>query len=234
MTPQSPLSSRAKKLPVRFVKPRSAGGVFGGLLGALVMSVVAGILVTAAITPVVAVSGAMASTAVSVFESLPTHLNPGQLAQPSTIYAKQTDGTEVEVATFYAQDREMVGWDQITQYVKDAAVAEEDPRFYTHGGVDILATARAVMQNVAGTGFSGASTITMQYVRNVLIQEAEAISDPEASQIAYDAAMKQTMDRKLQEMRYAVSIEKEYSKDQILLGYLNIALFGRQIGRAHV
>ena len=193
------------------------------------MSVVAGILLTAAVTPVVAISGAAASSAISIFEKLPNHLNPGQLALPSTIYARQSDGSEVEVATFYAQDREMVDWDQISQFVKDAAVAEEDPRFYTHGGVDVLATGRAVLQNVAGQGFSGASTITMQYVRNVLIQEAESIADPEESQAAYEAAMKQSIDRKLQEMRYAVSIEKVYSKDEILLGYLNIALFGRQI-----
>ncbi len=205
------------------------GGVFSGFVGAVIMSVVAGILVTAAVTPVVAISGIAASSAIDVFENLPDHLNPGELAQPSTIYARQSDGTEVEIATFYDQNREMVGWDQISQYVKDAAVSEEDPRFYTHGGVDILATARAVLQNVVGQGFSGASTITMQYVRNVLIQEAESISDPEESEAAYEAAMQQTMDRKLQEMRYAVSIEKQYSKDEILLGYLNIALFGRQI-----
>lgn len=229
MASQSTSSSRAKRTIDRFVKPRSAGGAVGGVLGALVMSVIAGILVTAAITPVVAVSGAAASSAVSIFESLPDELNPGQLAQPSTIYATAADGAEVPLATFYAQDREMVGWTEISQYVKDAAVSEEDPRFYTHGGVDMLSTARAAMQNLAGTGFSGASTITMQYVRNVLIQQAEAISDPEESQIAYDEAMKQTLDRKLQEMRYAVSIEKKYSKDEILLGYLNIALFGRQI-----
>lgn len=229
MASQSPSSSRAKRSNVRTAKPRTAGGALGGILGTIVMSVVAGILLTAAVTPVVALSGAAASSAISVFEQLPNHLNPGRLALPSTIYATQSDGAVVEIATFYAQDREMVGWDQVSQHVKDAAVAEEDPRFYTHGGVDVLATGRAVLQNVAGQGFSGASTITMQYVRNVLIQEAEAISDPEESKVAYEAAMKQSLDRKLQEMRYAVSIEKVYSKDDILLGYLNIALFGRQI-----
>ena len=193
------------------------------------MSVVAGVLVTAAVTPVVAVSGAAASSAVKIFQDLPDHLNPGQLAQPSTIYAKASDGSDVEVATFYDQDREMVGWDDISQYVKDAAVAEEDPRFYTHGGVDVLATARAALQNVAGTGFSGASTITMQYVRNVLIQEAMAISDEEQRDAAYKNAMRQDVDRKLKEMKLALGVEKRYTKDDILLGYLNIALFGRQI-----
>ena len=193
------------------------------------MSVIAGVLVTAAVTPVVALSGISASSAIGIFEKLPNHLNPGRLAEPSTLYATGSDGTVHKIAEFYEQDRETVGWDQISQYVKDAAVSEEDPRFYTHGGVDVFASGRAVLQNASGQNLSGASTITMQYVRNVLIQEAYAISDPEEQQKAYDAAMEQNMERKLQEMRYAISIEKKYPKDEILLGYLNIALFGRQI-----
>ena len=193
------------------------------------MSVVAGVLITAAVTPVVAVSGAAAVSAIDIFEKLPNHLNPGRLAEPSTLYATASDGSVHEIATFYDQDRETVDWDNVSQFVKDAAVAEEDPRFYTHGGVDVLATSRAVLQNAAGQNLSGASTITMQYVRNVLIQEAYAIPDKEERDKAYKDAMRQDVDRKLKEMKYAISIEKKFSKDEILLGYLNIALFGRQI-----
>lgn len=224
MTRQTSSSSR-----VRSVKPRTAGGTLGGILGALAMSLIAGVLVTAAVTPVVAISGVTANTAIDIFEKLPNHLNPGRLAEPSTLYAKTADGTEVKLADFYDQDRETIKWDQIPQFVKDAAVAEEDPRFFTHGGVDVLATARAVLQNAAGKNLSGASTITMQYVRNVLVQEAMAIPDKAKRKAAYKKAMEQTTDRKLKEMRYAISIEKQYAKDDILLGYLNIALFGRQI-----
>ena len=191
------------------------------------MSVVAGVLLTAAVTPVVAISGAAAKSAIEIFNDLPDHINPGRLAQPSTIYAKTSDGSEIEVATFFAQNREMVGWDQISQYVKDAAVAAEDPRFYSHSGVDVLGLGRAALGQVAGQDSGGASTITMQYVRNVLVQEAEAIPDEAEREAAYQNAMRQDVDRKLQEIRYAVSIEKQYSKDEILLGYLNIALFGR-------
>ena len=193
------------------------------------MCAVAGVLITAAVTPVVALSGVAANSAVDIFENLPDHLDPGQLAEPSTIYATGSDSTVYELATFYDQDRHMVGWEDISQFAKDAAVAEEDPRFYTHGGVDVLATGRAALQNAAGTGFSGASTISMQYVRNVLVQEAMAIPDEEERKVAYENAMRQDIDRKLKEMKYAISIEKRFSKDEILLGYLNIALFGRQI-----
>ncbi len=214
---------------MRTAKPRTAGGALGGLLGALVMSVIAGVLVTVAVTPVVAVSGMAAGSAISVFENLPNHLNPGRLAQPSTILAKDSAGNDVELATFFSQNREMVGWDDISQYVKDAAVSAEDPRFYTHGGVDVMGLGRAVLGQVTGKSAGGASTITMQYVRNVLVQEAESILDPEEREQAYQDATVEDSSRKLQEIRYAVSIEKKYSKDEILLGYLNIALFGRNV-----
>ncbi|WP_244303251.1 hypothetical protein [Leucobacter coleopterorum] len=58
------------------MKPPSAGGGLGGAFGAIAMSVVAGVLVAAAITPVVALSGMAATTAVDIFEKLPNHLNP--------------------------------------------------------------------------------------------------------------------------------------------------------------
>ncbi|WP_052961503.1 MULTISPECIES: transglycosylase domain-containing protein [unclassified Leucobacter] len=213
---------------MRTVKPRSAGGALAGFFGAIAMSVVAGVLLTAAITPVVAVSGAAATSAIKIFENLPDHINPGELAQPSTLYAKK-GGKTVQLATFYDQDRKEVKWDDISQFVKDAAVAEEDPRFYSHGGVDVIATSRAMLQNVAGQNLSGASTITMQYVRNVLIQESQAIVNEKEREAAYKEATRQDADRKLKEMKLAISIEKKYSKDEILLGYLNIALFGRQV-----
>lgn len=229
MTAQPPKNGRAQKQGNYFVKKRTFQGALGGILGAIGMSVIAGILLTAAVTPVVALSGSAARTAISVFDSLPDNLNPGELAEPSTLYAKGPDGKPQKFAQFYLQDRVPVKWDQISQYAKDALVGTEDPRFYTHSGVDMISMSRALMQQVTGTGDSGASTITMQYVRNVRIQEAEAIMDPKEQKAAYKEATRQDADRKLQEMRYAVSIEKKFSKDEIMLGYMNIALFGRQI-----
>ena len=218
-------SPRPPQGSVRIAKPRSAGGALGGFVGAIIMSVVAGILVTVAVTPVVAISGITANSAISIFENLPAHLNPGQLAQPSTLYAKKGK-KEVKIADFYAQNRQMVGWNSISQFAKDAAVAGEDPRFFTHGGVDVLGLGRATLGRLGGGDSGGASTITMQYVRNVLVQQAENIPDEKASKAAYIEATRETPDRKLKEMRYALSIEKKYSKNQILLGYLNIANFG--------
>lgn len=229
MTAKPSPTSRAKKKIQTLVPKRTFTGASGAFLGAIGMSVIAGVLVTAGLTPVVAMAGATANTAIDLFENLPDHLGIDKLAQPSTLYSTTDSGELVKIASFYAQDRVEVEWNDISQYAKDAAVATEDPRFYSHGGVDLLATSRAVVSNALGQDVSGASTITMQYVRNVLIQAAEAKLDKKERKAAYDEAMRQTADRKLKEMRLAIGIEKKYSKDEILQGYLNIALFGRQI-----
>ncbi len=95
----------------------------------------------------------------------------------------------------------MVNWNQISQYVKDATVSTEDPRFFTHHGIDVLGLGRAVLGQVKGGDAGGASTITMQYVRNVLVQRAEAMIDEEERDAAYEDAVEQTPQRKLQEIR---------------------------------
>ena len=76
----------------------------------------------------------------------------------------------------------------------------------------------------------GGSSITQQYVKNVLInngvREAKTEEEKEA---AYDAATETSPERKLKEMRYAIALEKKFSKDEILRGYLNIAAFGGRV-----
>ena len=209
---------------------RTERSTLSAVLGGIALSLVAGLLVTLAVTPVVGLVGVAANTGITAFESLPDRFDPSVLPEASTLVAKDPEtGKEVELATFYDQDRVPVEWEDISQYVKDAVVGEEDPRFYSHGGVDVLASARALLQNAAGQNLSGASTVTMQWVRNVLIQEATATPDLKAQKEGYENATRQDMDRKLKEMRLAIAVEKKYSKDDILLGYLNIASFGRQL-----
>ncbi|GAA3599879.1 transglycosylase domain-containing protein [Klugiella xanthotipulae] len=229
MTGLGSSSKRAQKGGARPVTPRTFNSAVGGVLGVVAMSAVAGVLVSASVLPVVAVTSSATDTAISVFDNLPEILKIEDLAQPSNLYAKQGD-ENVRIATFYVQDRVEVGWDEISQYAKDAAIATEDPRFYEHGGVDMISMSRAMLTNTFSSAqTSGASTITMQYVKNVLVQEAEAKLNKEERDAAYDEATSQTPDRKLKEMKLAVEVEKKYSKDQILQGYLNIALFGRTI-----
>jgi membrane peptidoglycan carboxypeptidase len=207
-------------------KNRSMGRWVGGLLGFIGMSAIAGVLVTVAVTPALAVSGMAATNTMNVFENLPEYLKIDQLSQKSNIYAKKDDGSKVLLASFYDQNRVEVGWDQISQFAKDAAVAGEDPHFYEHGGIDIGGTVKGAVQTVTTGNTRGGSSITQQYVKNVLVQKCELISDDAKRASCYNDATETSAARKLQEMRYAIGVEKEYSKDEILNGYLNIALFG--------
>lgn len=210
---------------------RTARGVFGGLLGFVGLSVAAGILVTAAVTPALAVTGIGATNTIKVFDSLPEFLEISDLMEKSTVYATNADGNPVELAEFYDQNRQEVQWDQISQFFKDATVAKEDNRYYEHGGVDVIGTTRAVVSNALGQNVQGGSSITQQYVKNTLVQrcvtDAATVEEGEECATAYTTAKgSEGMARKLKEMRYAIGLEKKYSKDDILRGYLNIASFG--------
>ena len=202
-----------------------------GILGFVGMSALAGVLITAAVTPALAVTGMAANNGISMFENLPGYLDIDALSQKTDIYATQPDGSQAHLASFFDENREQVTWDAISQYVKDAAVSGEDPRFYEHGGVDIQGTIRGALSTyVLNQDVQGGSSITQQYVKNVLInngvREAKTEEEKEA---AYDSATETSPERKLKEMRYAITLEKEYSKDEILLGYLNIAAFGGRV-----
>ncbi|MFE4949417.1 transglycosylase domain-containing protein [Leifsonia sp. NPDC056665] len=198
--------------------------------GFVALSVTSGVLISAMVAPVVAVAGVATGSGVHLFETLPEALTPDALAQTSDFYAKNRAGEPVLLASVYEQNRKNVAWEAISPYVKDALTSTEDPRFYTHGGVDIPSALRAAIGNASsGKVDSGASTITMQYVKNVLVQRAEAIRDKDARTAAYTEATKTSMDRKLREMRLAIGLEKALPKDQIMLGYLNIAHFGGSV-----
>jgi membrane peptidoglycan carboxypeptidase len=212
-------------------KKRTATGVLGGIAGLVGLSAVAGLLVTATVTPAIAVSGAAASSAISMFDNMPSYLDIDELMQPTEIYATQSDGSEVMLARFYDQNRVPVTYDQINRVVFDAILSSEDPRYYDHGGVDLIGTTRAVISNAQGGATQGGSSISQQYVKNVLVQrcERDAPSQEELANCWVEATTASGMEgieRKLQEMRYAIALEQRYSKNDILLGYLNIANFG--------
>ncbi len=205
---------------------RPASTSLGALVGLVAMSAVAGVLTTVAVTPALALSGLAAGNAITAFDNLPEILEIDQLSQKSNIYAKDSDGSSVLLASFYDQNRVEVPSDQISRFVKDAAVAGEDPRFYQHSGIDIPGTIRAVLKNATSSSTQGGSTITQQYVKNVLVQKCEVIADASTRATCYSAATETTVDRKLSEMRLAIGIEKKYAKNDILRQYLNIIGFG--------
>ena len=127
------------------------------------------------------------------------------------------------LAYFYEENRVYVELDQIAPIMRKAMVAIEDHRFYEHGPLDAQGTLRAFITNLAAGGVAqGGSTITQQYVKMVQIEEAKKKGDEAAVEAAQDG----TYGRKIRELRYAISVEKTLSKDEILERYLNIAYFG--------
>ncbi|QNE34872.1 penicillin-binding protein [Leifsonia shinshuensis] len=173
-------------------------------------------------------AGVAAAAGISDFNKLPGDLNIGQFAQNSTVYAKQ-GGNDVPIAQFYAQNRKDVGWADVAQVAKDATTSAEDPRFYSEGAVDVFGTVRGALSTVVGGSVQGGSSITQQYVKNVEVEHCEGLTDQKKVQACYNDAAGVTLQRKIQEMRYAVGLEKKYSKQDILLGYLNVVGFGGQI-----
>lgn len=215
------------------VKNRTASGVLGGIAGLVGLSAVAGVLIAATVTPAIALSGAAASGAITMFDNLPSVLDIQKLMLPTTLYyTDPATGQSAELARFYDQNRSPVQFDQINPVMYDAMLSSEDPRFYQHGGIDLIGTSRALIRNVQGGGATqGGSSISQQYVKNILIQrcESNAATDTELAACFTQATQSSGVDgiqRKLQEMRYAIALEQRYSKNDILLGYLNIANFG--------
>lgn len=145
------------------------------------------------------------------------------LPQKSTMYAR--DGSTV-IATFYNQNRIVVPLKKISKTMQQAVVAREDRRFWTHAGVDVQGVMRAFVQTYLVKGSQqGGSSLTQQYVKNVLLMQAIGDDDP----IAQYHATEDTVARKIREMLISVQMEKKYSKAEILQGYLNIAQFGNNL-----
>ncbi|MFB9648741.1 transglycosylase domain-containing protein [Curtobacterium pusillum] len=206
----------------------------GALLTFVAMSALAGMLVAVAVTPAVAVAGEGTSGAVAFFEDLPSYLDIQTPQQVSSVYATK-GGQQVKIASFYAENRTNVASSAMAKTLKQAAIDTEDPRFYDEGGIDVVGTLRGAAATVAGGDVQGGSSITQQYVKNVLVQECEELTGKNAADTekkisaCYQDAAGVTPQRKLQEMRYAIAVNKKYSKDQILTGYLNLVGLGGRV-----
>ncbi|MCO5994969.1 penicillin-binding protein [Actinoallomurus rhizosphaericola] len=183
------------------------------LIGA---ALVAGVLVSFLALPAVGSAGMATRDASDSFNKLPADFSIQPPPERTTVYS--ADGQVI--ATFYHHNRESVRLDQVSPLMQKAVVAIEDSRFYQHGPLDMKGSARALVTNAQEGGVKqGGSTLTQQYVKNLLVESAD--NDKEIAD-----AKAPTFGRKLRELRYAVNVEKHLTKDQILQGYLNIAYFG--------
>ena len=115
------------------------------------------------------------------------------------------------IGEFGEERRAFIAIDKVPQYMKQAIIAAEDERFYSHGGVDTLGILRAAASNLlSGGAREGASTITMQVARNFFLSNEK------------------TLTRKLSEVMLAMKIEHNLTKDKILELYINQIYLGQR------
>ncbi len=143
-------------------------------------------------------------------KTLPDHemLSAYQSPITSRLYAE--DGELID--EYALQKRSFIELEYIPKHIQDAFLTAEDSNFYYHSGIDVSAIIRAVWQNVTrfkeGRNFIGASTITQQVVKNILLTKERTIT------------------RKIKEAILAVRISKTLSKERVLEIYLNEIYLG--------
>ena len=190
-----------------------AGGLF------LVVSALCGLLVAVVALPAVGAAVFTGKAAQGTLDDLPAAFDQPAQSQRSQVLDVNGD----VLAYFYDENRVYVPLADIAPVMQQAIISIEDHRFYEHGPLDAVGTLRAFLSNVVAGGVTqGGSTLTQQYVKMVQIEEAKKAGDDAGVKAAQD----DSYGRKIRELRYAISVEKTLSKDQILERYLNIAYYG--------
>ena len=115
------------------------------------------------------------------------------------------DGKEVTTLSTSNSNRIYAYYDEIPEKLRNAFVAIEDERFWTHNGIDIRGIGRAAFTALTGGRKSGASTITQQLIKNQIFNVG-----------LDETTMLQTVQRKIQEQYLAVELEKTMEKETIL------------------
>ena len=190
--------------------------VFTNATSLLICGVLAGVVVAAAAFPAAAMSGLTVEAGGKAFASLPSQLKAFSSPQITRVFASDN---KTQIAVMYDEFRSDVPLSQISVNMQNAIIAAEDRNFYHHSGVDIKGTVRAFVNDQSGGDKQGASTLTMQYTRMALAYSATTPQE-------VVAATEDTAKRKITEMKYAIQLEKQMSKQQVLERYLNIAPFG--------
>ncbi|MFD0000119.1 penicillin-binding protein [Nocardia sp. NPDC127526] len=179
--------------------------------------VLAAVLLAGLLFPLAGGFGYMSNRAADAVDNVSAELVEGTVPAVSTM----VDVNGTPFAWLYEQRRFEVPSEKISNDMKLAIVSVEDRRFAEHGGVDWQGTFRAFLTNTTGGEVQqGGSTIDQQYVKNYLLLVV-AKTDAERR-----AAIETTPARKIREIRMALTLEKELTKDEILTRYLNLVPFG--------
>lgn len=197
--------------------PKRAGSVAYSLVMFVIVSVLAGVLIAGLFVPVAGMAGVSSKAAATELESLPAELSTP--APPTR--SKVLMGNGKTLGYFYDENRVPVKLSQVAPIMRQAQLAIEDHRYYEHGALDVKGTLRALIRNsTSDSGTQGGSSITQQYVKMVQIEACKG--DKKCVQ----QAQVRTMKRKIRELRYAIALERKFTKDEILERYLNIAYYG--------
>ena len=165
------------------------------------------VLIVLVVLAGVAGLGALAGIAKGYVDTAP-ELNLVALdSQAQTSFIYDSNG---KLITEYkgTENRVLVSLDAMPKMLRNAFIAVEDARFYSHSGVDLKRIVGALVSNLTSSGTQGGSTITQQLIKNTLLS-------PE-----------QSYKRKIQEAYLAIQLENRYTKDQILESYLNTIFLG--------
>ncbi|MDR4890264.1 transglycosylase domain-containing protein [Fredinandcohnia sp. QZ13] len=134
------------------------------------------------------------------------------LAVPLSTLFYAEDGTLIGEERHHGETRYWVSLDDMSEAVIDATVSIEDRNFFDHNGFDYKRIGGAVLADIkAMAKVQGASTITQQYARNLFLEHEK------------------TWNRKLTEALYTIRLEQNYSKEEILEGYLNTIYYGHGV-----
>ncbi len=192
--------------------------VTGGIAALVRIGLIAGLVISIITSPLVLLGGYGAKKGAEALELPDGGLANLMPSQTTHVYT----ATGQLLAQFYEEYRTYTPLATMSPNIQHAIVAAEDQRFWEHHGVDFKGVARAFVANrEAGEVSQGASTLTMQYVRNVLRDTAETPAE-------VNAATEQTAARKIREMKLALELEKHMPKTEILERYLNVAYFGHR------
>ncbi|OBB75332.1 transglycosylase/D,D-transpeptidase PonA2 [Mycobacterium sp. 852014-52144_SCH5372336] len=177
----------------------------------------ASVITAALMFPVVGGFGLVSNRASDVVANGSAQLVEGEVPQVSTM----VDAKGNVIAWLYNQRRFEVPTDQIANTMKLAIVSIEDKRFAEHNGVDWQGTLTGLSGYLSGNlDTRGGSTIEQQYVKNYQLL---VIAQTDAEK---RAAIETTPARKLREIRMALTLDKTFTKPEILTRYLNLVSFG--------
>src|SRR6201747_26977 len=177
----------------------------------------ASVVTSALMFPLAGGLGLMSNRASEVVANGSAQLLEGQVPAVSTM----VDAKGNPIAWPYSQRRFEVSSDKIANTMKLAIVSIEDKRFADHNGVDWKGTLTGLSGYVSGAADTrGGSTIEQQYVKNYQLL---VIAQTDAEK---RAAIETTPARKLREIRMALTLDKTFTKPEILTRYLNLVSFG--------